>query len=124
MNEEAILAGLIDWVMEILPDVKCEVIQSGEERILEINSLRNTTRMGPRIVIGTEGIEIDGKTIAWTRSDIQREFQRIVLIRIATIDSKLLFNNPKFAEAWRHIVTQDVRRENGDSKKVFGRGVG
>ena len=107
MDEEelAILDALIDWVKEILPDLVCEVLDD----TLQIRSGDYSVVMAK---ISENGICIDDEEIGWTRSDIQREFQRLVLVNTSRQNPHLMLSNKKFFDAWTHIMTQDVSRGN------------
>ena len=106
-EEEAILSGLLDWVSEILPtNFTHEIINNHEndKHLMIFQGDEGCIRIG----IGDNGVEMMGKVIAWTRSDIQREFQRMILVSISRMDPTAMLNNPKFMKAWQHIMTQDV----------------
>ena len=107
MDEEelAILHALIDWVKEIMPDLTCEISNGA----LQIKSGKLTL---VAITITENGLCIDGEEISWTRSDIQREFQRLVLVNTSRQNPHLMVSNKKFFDAWTHIMTQDVSRGN------------
>jgi len=109
-EEEAILSSLIDWVAEILPIDFNHEISNKQLRIFRGSEWSEHADSRLSISIKEEGIVIDGNLIIWSRDDIQREFQRSVLVGITKIDPSVMFNNPKFAESWRHIITQDVSR--------------
>jgi hypothetical protein len=105
-EEKAILNGLIDWAREVLPaGFECEVRCINDNVRLSMSHHGNSCLI---IEIVENGISMDNHFIAWTRFDIQREFQRTVLEKAARAAPEVMLNNPKYQEAWKHIMTQDV----------------
>jgi len=111
-NEEMeILNGLVEWVEEVFPNLECEVTKTNgydnEEGGQLTVSSHNTTQLSC-VQFSEHGLLINGDLVHWTRKDIKREFQRLVLNAATRNDPSLMMSNPAFMKAWQLIMTQSV----------------